>query len=167
MPLQGFHLSQGAKKVTYVWADDQSQHLHDKLVQSAEPDQAPGLDSDQPADPPASLKSITSRQLNAASLSGGKQEAKREKAEADVQHVCRAHNFQAKQGRLQQKHEAPKAIHVQLSIDGLSEETVAQMLAVHLRTRRRAESLIDRVQTLRTGCRDLLDAMPQHVLAET
>lgn len=168
MSLQGFHLSQGPKKVTYVWADDESQRLDDELlIQSAKLDQAPGLDSDQPAEPPASYTGIGNYQPSAASSSEAKQEARRKTAEDDVQHDCRAHTSQLKQGCRQQQSEASKAVHVQqLRIDGLSEETITRMLAVHLRTRRRAESLIDRVQTLRTGCKELLNAMPQHVLAE-
>ena len=83
-----------------------------------------------------------------------------------MQRNDKAHEPQAKQGWLQSRDKTGKAVNVQLSIDGLSEETISRMLAVHARTRRRAESLIDRVQALRTGCRGLLDAMPQHILAE-
>ena len=88
------------------------------------------------------------------------------KIDGNVQHNGKAHFAQAKQGMVQRKDKIGKAVNVQLSIDGLSEETVTRMLAVHARTRRRAESLIDMVQALKTGCRGLLDAMPQHILAE-
>ena len=77
-----------------------------------------------------------------------------------MQRNDKAHEPQAKQGWLQSRDDTGKAVNVQLGIDGLSEETISRMLAVHARTRRRAESLIDRVQALRTGCRGLLDAMP-------
>ena len=164
--LQAFHLSKGSKKVVYVWADKQSEHLHDRaMVQPAELDQALSLDSDQLDTSPAIHASPASHQHSAAS-SPETQPVRRRKPGVNVQHGGRTQTIQAKQGRLQPKDQTVKAVHMRLSVDGLSEETITRMLAVHARTRRRAESLIHRVQTLRLGCREVLDAMPQHVFTE-
>ena len=162
MLLQEFHLSQGTKKVTYVWADNTSQRLRNT---AAEPEQASDLISVQPDRIPAYSDSPASRQLSAAS-SPERQSPRRKKADSKVQCKENLHTPPAKQGWLSRGDKAGKAVTVQLSVDGLSEETISRMLAVHARTQRRAESLIDKVQALRTGCRGLLDTMPQHILAE-
>ena len=173
MSWQAFHLSKGSKKVVYAWADTGDKHMHDsEMGQPArldldqpEPDLALSLVPDQLDTPPASHASPALHQHSAAS-SPQPQPARRKKPGVNVQHGGRTQSLQAKQDQLQQKDEIERAVHMNVSVDGLSEETLTRMLGVHARTCRRAESLLHRVQALRKGCREVLDAMPQHVLTE-
>ena len=55
---------------------------------------------------------------------------------------------------------------VRTVINALSAADIRKMLAVHARTQKRAQSLIDKVHALKTDCRALLDAMPADDLTQ-
>ena len=59
-----------------------------------------------------------------------------------------------------------KHVAVRTVSDALSDADIRKMLAVHARTQKRAQSLIDKVHALKTDCRALLEAMPADILTK-
>lgn len=178
--LQAFHLSQGKKSITYIWADDSNQHPHDSATSNrAGPKAAPNMDESQTtaamlAPLPSSRAISDHASPEAAPIlnSDLPPDADTDQLEQipawHARHHSKtafAHSSEIEQ-RSKQSERAPKAVKVELSIKALSSETVGRMLALTARTERRAESLIGKVQAIKTSCRAFLDSMPEHVCAD-
>ena len=196
--LQAFHLSQGKKRITYIWADDSGQQRHhsansnragpqaapnmDKSQTTAalraslafsratsnhaSPEAAPVLDCDVPpdvdSDRPEQIPAWHATHHSKAAFSCS-QPLKRRTSKGSTGTVqnAAAHRSKVKQQWSTQSERGPKAVKVELSINALCSGTVSRMLALSARTERRAESLIGKVQAVKTSCRAFLDSMPE------
>ena len=198
--LQAFHLSQGKKRITYIWADDSNQQRHDSATSNlAGPQAAPSMDKktvamhapqsfsrafsnnhtsvkaapnldsdllpDADADQLEQIPALHKPHHSKAAFSCGQPIIRRVSKGSAVQ-TAAAHSSEVEQQWSTQSVRRPKAVTVELSINALSSETVSRMLALSARTERRAESLIGKVQAIKTSCRVFLDSMPERTCAD-
>lgn len=162
--LQAFHLSKRNGKVTHVWADDASQQYHDSF--SSKHADAGAAASEHNAGQDDKIPSRHSAQQISKAFAQKAPPAEKKPEETAAQKPSRLKSFKARQQNRASTEQESKAVQVQSSIDGFDNESMQRMLAVHARTQRRAQSLVDKVRELRTDCTALLDAMPQEILAE-
>ena len=161
--LQAFHLSKPKKGATYIWADTGRQRYHDSFSSKH---RYAGSDSGE--DQEQSRRQIPARHNITGSdslqqwLHSGKtpDDAKRRKEHG--KHHLRFDLAGARK-HLSDLGGDQNPVHLQLRVDGLTSESVSKMLAVHARTERRAQSLIDKVHALRRDCNTLLMTLPQHI----
>ena len=160
--LQAFHLSKPKKGATYIWADTGRQQYHDSFSSRH---RYAGSDSGE--DEGHSRKQIPARHSVCGSdplqqLLHCKKipDHARTRKERGKHHLHL--NLYGAKEHLSEMGGHPNPVQLQLRVDGLTSESVSKMLAVHARTERRAQSLIDKVHALKGDCNSLLVALPQH-----
>ena len=159
--LQAFHLSKPKKGATYTWADAGRQRYHDSFSSKH---RYAGSDSGE--DEGHSRKQTTARHSVHGSdplqqlLHEGKiPDHARIRKERGTHHMHL--DLSGARKRLPISGGDQHPVRLQLCVDGLTSESVSKMLAVHARTERRAQSLIDKVHALKRECNMLLLALPQ------
>ena len=162
--LQAFHLSKPRKGATYIWADTRRQRYHDSFSSKHGDAGRKGSEIGQNDD-------IFCQQIPAQHSMHGKNPAQQILhgedifAKAQIQMERGKHYLHPDMSDAREHFSASgdgqNPAQLQLHVNGLSSESVSKMLALHARTERRAQSLIDKVHALRRDCNMLLTALPQ------
>ena len=165
--LQAFHLSKPKKGPTYIWADTGRQRYHDSFSSKHGDAGREGSDSGESHEP-------SRKQIPARHTIHGSNPLQQALHGEDGSAYAKAHmgrgvhrlHIDVADAMEHSSHprQDQKAVQLQLCVSGLTSESVSRMLAVHARTERRAQSLVDKVHALRRDCDMLLTALPQHVI---
>jgi hypothetical protein len=165
--VQAFHLSQNKTRVTYISADTENQHCHDSFSSNHAIAAAPSreiADAHSSEQKTGQLKPTPGSTGQAAADEGSPRYGLGMTQEQGMSDVSIAIDRASCPGKASLEKDSKKAAACTVA-DALSDADLRKMLAVHSRTQRRAQSLIDKVHALKTDCRALLHAMPADILS--